>query len=657
MSNIKDMALQYDAVQTLGRKKKYPGHADADDEFRDALRGKSEREEFNAALRAVVDKYNSRPLQRGEEPDTKSAIGLAYEKSGIHPAGWYGVNPYDTEKYPLTQVGFSKLFAAWSRGRLWYEPAEKLFYIRDHGIPQADMVGRLMLALRDEFQEALEYAASLIQDNAYRKEFEKNREKYFCEDKLWNKALMGVQPHCAVESSESETPKYMIATQSQMIKMNRENGSYAIEEISSDGFTPRRMNVIHDPNADCPTFKQVLADTFEGNREKIEFFQMMLGMGLSGDNEQKAVLILHGRRANNGKSTILKAVEDVLGNYAFGVREGVIDKKTHEGQGASSDAARIKGQRYVILREMSESVSVDSGKLKRLVGNDHTTVRQLFEATESFVPQCLIIMDCNTLPALDDMSLFDRESLFVITFERSFNGENRDTSIARMLEKEHAGILNWILEGFRMYCKRCSDYSQIKAPECVREDTLDYRYEYDHISEFFNCNLEYTGDSKDRILVEHMRKRYDKWTKDNGYTTFSTQRFNSQLVNLVHIDSKSSEKFKIYSNSKVYYRGFRFRITEKADPSGFTTYLETEYQKTNATKDHENVLLTSLFSGYNKWADEQGICDKIDFYDTVSRLDREKYHILVEGDQIFITDIEKIAHDSDINCESNQLAM
>lgn len=570
MNNKKDLILQFNGVQILGRKKKYPGHADADDKFHDVLRGK-EGEEYLATVQSIVDEYNSRQIQRGEEPDSKSALGLDFEKTGIIPAGWNRVNPYDTEKYPLTQIGLSRLFADWSRGRLWYEPVEAIFYIRDHGIPQADKTGRLMIALRAEFQENLEYAASLIQDKAYRKEFEKGRGKYFCEDTQWKKVLMGVQPHCTVEPSENEIPKYTIATQSRIIKMNRADGSITLREMTDQDFITRRLSTEYDPDADCPIFRKTLMDVFEGDIEKIEFFQMMLGMGLSGDNEQKAVLILHGRRANNGKSTILKALEDLCGDYSFGVREGGIDKKTHEGQGASSDSAKIKGRRYVILREMSESVSIDAGKLKRLVGNDHTTVRQLFEVTETFVPQCLILMDCNTLPALDDMSLFDRESLFVITFGRSFHNEDRDTSIARRLEEEHAGILNWILKGFQMYCERYPNYSQIKAPECVREDTQAYRCEYDQVGEFLNCCLDYTGDSKDRIVTKDMRKCYEKWTKDNGYSTFSPQMFNAQLKNLINIDPKNQKAFKKYSNSKVYYLGFRFRITEKADPSGFTT--------------------------------------------------------------------------------------
>lgn len=394
--------------------------------------------------------------------------------------------------------------------------------------------------------------------------------------------------------------------------------------------------------------------------KKWNSFKWLSEWGLSGDNEQKLVLILHGCGTNNGKSTTLKIIEDLGGGYACGVREGVIDQKTNEGQSASPDTAKMKGERFVILRELSQSTELDASKVKRFAGNDHTPTRGLYAATESFVPQCLILMDCNTLPSLDDMTLFDRESLFVITFEKGFRGEQRDTSVARKLEKEHAGILNWILEGFQMYCERYPDYTQIKVPECIQKDTMDYRYEYDQIKEYLECCLDYTGDPKDRIITSAMRQNYEKWVRDNGYQRFSVQKFNAQLQNLLNADSKTPKKrkdFKIHTNGKVYYQGFRFKIHDVTDPSGFTTYLETEYQKSNVSKDHANVPLASLFNGYRIWADEQGICDKIDFYDTVKRLQWEKYPINVEDNQIVISGIEKVVHDSEVCCESNQLTM
>ena len=106
------------------------------------------------------------------------------------------------------------------------------------------------------------------------------------------------------------------------------------------------------------------------------------------------------------------------------------------------------------------------------------------------------------------------------------------------------------------------------------------------------------------------------------------------------------------------YSGFRFVERDKADPTGFTDYLKTEYREMKAdNRDKSCVPLNGLFSGYLTWAEHQGIVDMMTFNDVVETLVTEHYCFSQENGNIVISGIQKMIADKDIDCKSNQVEM
>ena len=647
-----DFRNKLDLNQTLKKRENYPPLDNVDGKFYAITDGKDEP----AVVKTVqneLNQYKDRELQPGEEPDTKSALGIDFEETGIPPAMWKNICPYNTEKYPLTQIGISCLFADWAQGKAWYDPVTKEWYVRWNKQLVLDTDNKHMCELRSEFQKALDYAGSRIQNPKFKEDFQKKHGQWFESDAKWDKVLAGAQPYCSVDSATKDTDRYIIATPGKIIRLNRKDGSISVRDMEDTDFIVRHLGVEYDPNATCPTFMKLLDSSLEGDRKKINLLQMMFGLAICGNNEQRSVVIIYGPGTSNGKSTLLKASTDTLGDYAVVTRSAAIDG-SREGNSASSDTVAIKGKRMVCVHEINQGVCLDAGKVKQIASGDHMAGREVFQGTESFVPQCVLFMDCNALPRISDLSLFDRNSLIVISFNKSFKGKEQDTSIAEKLEKEHAGILNWMLEGFSLYCKAYPEHTQLILPENVYEDTMAYRDEFDVIKMFFESCLVYTKNFNHVIENHEMRSCYEQWAKSNGYQPEPPYAFNAKLKKLLGITDKMPSQ----SHSRTLYRGFMFRPKDNSDPSGFSDYLEAEYRKTNTSKGMScSVSTETIFSNYLTWTEQQGIAEVLNANGMVARLVENGYNFDYQDGHLVITGIRKVVADKDVDCASNQLEL
>jgi len=641
-----------DLIPTLKKRENYPPLDNVEDKLREITEGKDEPAAAKD-LQDTVNAYKDRELQPGEEPDTKSALGIDFEETGIPPAGWKNICPYNTGKYPLKQIGLSRLFADWAKGRAWYDPVAKGWYVRWDKKLVLDTNKRHMCDLRSEFQKALDYAESRIQNPKFKEKFHKKFGDWFESDAKWDKVLDGARAYCSVDSATKDTDRYIIATPGKIIRLNRKDGSISVRDMEDTDFVVRHLGVEYDPDATCPTFMKLLDSSLQGDKEKIRLLQMMFGLTICGNNEQRAVIIIYGLGTSNGKSTLLKASTDTLGDYAAVTRSAAIDG-SREGNSASSDTIAIKGKRMVCVHEINQGAFLDAGKVKQIASGDHMAGREVFQSTESFVPQCVLFMDCNALPRISDLSLFDRDSLIVISFNKSFKGKEQDTSIAEKLEKEHAGILNWMLEGFSLYCKAYPEHTQIVLPKSVYEDTMAYRDEYNVIKMFYESCILFTDNQNHKIENSEMRSCYEKWAKSNGYPIEIPQVFNVRLQKLLGITQKLTSK----SHSQTVYRGFMFRPKGDSDPSGFFDYLEAEYRKTNISKGVSySVSTETMYSNYLTWAEQQGIAEILNANGMITCLMENGCNFDYQDNHFVITGIRKVVADKDVDCASNQLEM
>lgn len=198
-------------------------------------------------------------------------------------------------------------------------------------------------------------------------------------------------------------------------------------------------------------------------------------------------------------------------------------KQNLDSRQASGDVARLAGCRFVNASEPPKRMLFDTALLKSLLGRDSITARHLHQREFSFIPKFKLVINTNYLPTITDDTVFSSGRINVVSFDRHFEPHEQDKHLKDKLrsKKEMSGILNWCIEGLRLYRQQ-----GLQPPEAVTKATDAYRTDSDKIGNFFNECMTKTGKNSKAKDVYDI---YAKWCEDNGYGVENKGNFFSEL--------------------------------------------------------------------------------------------------------------------------------
>lgn len=262
-----------------------------------------------------------------------------------------------------------------------------------------------------------------------------------------------------------------------------------------------------------------LNDVTKGNKDLQEYIQRCVGYSLSGSVKEQCAYFLYGI-GNNGKSTFLDAISDMLGDYSSNTQpETIMMRKWGDG-GANSDVARLKSARFVTSEEPTEGVRLNEGLLKQLTGGGKVTARHLYGEEFEYTPEFKIWIATNHKPIVrgTDVGIWRRIKL--IPFEVNIPKEKVDKNLKWKLRKEFPQILRWAVEG----CIKWQKYG-IEEPKCVQDATADYKNEMDLIAGFLEQCVIIDYDCGEKIPASELFRVYIKWAKENNEYEMSSNKF------------------------------------------------------------------------------------------------------------------------------------
>jgi len=250
--------------------------------------------------------------------------------------------------------------------------------------------------------------------------------------------------------------------------------------------------VDYDPAAKCPLFERTVADVFFGDADMIGFFQRLVGYSLLGKPDEDVLAIPYGS-GSNGKSTVLGAIRDALGEHA---KMASADTFLSSGVGggnagaAREDVLRLRGARFVYVSEPDEGSELREGLIKSMTGGEPLPARGLYsKTTVEVAPTWVAFMPTNHRPIVkgDDHAIWRR--LLPVPFTRNFDQDltlTKDPDRAEKLAAEARGILAWCVRGAQAYQK-----DGLRPPGAVREACDDYKSDMDLLAEWLDecCEL------------------------------------------------------------------------------------------------------------------------------------------------------------------------
>lgn len=284
-------------------------------------------------------------------------------------------------------------------------------------------------------------------------------------------------------------------------------------------------NVTYDATARSADFEKFIGEIMQADVETTRYLQKVCGLSLTADTSCEQCWLLYGASTRNGKSTLAETISHVLGDYSTAaLPETLAARKTKDSRAASGDLARLDGARLVVMSEPPRRMLFDVALLKTLLGRDKITARMLYEREFTFVPKFKLIINTNSLPLVNDNTLFQSGRVVVIPFERHFEPAEQDRTLkTRLQTSENAsGILNWLLDGLRLYRAE-----GLKQPPSIVQATDEYRKNSDKIGLFID---ECLHPCKQNVAASAVYNVYASWCDENGFGTENKKNFFDELA-------------------------------------------------------------------------------------------------------------------------------
>ena len=262
-----------------------------------------------------------------------------------------------------------------------------------------------------------------------------------------------------------------------------------------------------------------LNDVTNNDKELQGYIQKCIGYSLTGSTREQCAYFLYGM-GNNGKSTFLDVIADMLGGYASNAQPETIMMKKWGSDGANSDIARLKSARFITSEEPTEGVRLNEGLLKQLTGGSKVTCRFLYGDEFEYMPEFKIWIATNHKPIIrgTDFGIWRRIKL--IPFEVNIPAEKIDKVLKYKLKKEMPQILRWAVEGCIKWQKE-----GLQEPTRVQEAVKEYKQEMDLLAGFLEECVVIDYDCKEKISSSDLFTCYSRWAKNNNEYEMSSKKF------------------------------------------------------------------------------------------------------------------------------------
>lgn len=263
-------------------------------------------------------------------------------------------------------------------------------------------------------------------------------------------------------------------------------------------------------NSSCPNWLAFLDKIFLGNKEIIRYVQKAVGYSLTGDTTGQCLFMLWGGGAN-GKSTFIRAIEDIMGSYAVTLNgESLMEGKGGNPDVPRGDLAVLKNKRVAIASELQEGQVFNEPLLKRLTVGEKVMVRCLFQEQFALYNKAKLWIMTNKKPTVkgNDIGIWRRWRL--IPFKYHFTDSEKDPYFyEEKIIPELEAILMWAITGYQMWREE-----GLNIPSEIEEAVEDYKMDMDQVARFIEDKCE-VGEGLE-CRAGDLYKEYKEWCTDEG---------------------------------------------------------------------------------------------------------------------------------------------
>ena len=265
----------------------------------------------------------------------------------------------------------------------------------------------------------------------------------------------------------------------------------------------------YDLHAKSPRWDKFLVEVFP-DEEVRRYVWKAAGYSATGDMSEEVFFVLHNT-GRNGKSKYVNTLAYVLGDYARTAGSGLVVVDDRGGD-AKREKADIVGVRFLRAPEAEGRQKLNVRLIKDITGGDPLSAEAKYESAFNFNPVCKLWWAVNEKPTIHEVGPAIWERIRLIPFERYFEPHERDLKLEAKLRAEASGILNWLIEGARLW----KEEGLADVPAKVRAAVDEYRAEEDTLADFIEAHIEAAHGAV--LHHSYVFKRYQDWATESGIT-------------------------------------------------------------------------------------------------------------------------------------------
>jgi hypothetical protein len=299
-----------------------------------------------------------------------------------------------------------------------------------------------------------------------------------------------------------------------------------------------------------------------------EMVKMYFASSLDGHDKILTLLLLHGEKGGNGKSTFLEIHANALGQYATKVPSSIlIGTKRQESGSANAAIEELFGKRMVYSTENAKGERFDPSRFKELFSGEKVSNRALYKQQHADYLQCRYVHSTNFLPLLPETIYAMYRRLYKLTLKYTFKKESEltpgavyekvaDRRFMTTIKNDPVFLTKYLSYlTFNCYAKYASEYNcdidNVKS-QTILHETEEYISEQDTYFRFLRSRVVVSPRHK-QYTIDQIAEYYTKWhfntiskiapKKEDVVTTLQHSKLDTHLLQY-HRILEEGERFK-----------------------------------------------------------------------------------------------------------------
>jgi putative DNA primase/helicase len=359
--------------------------------------------------------------------------------------------------------------------------------------------------------------------------------------------------------------RYFNTTDGRRALLDMSKGSFNLKTVSfketQDMYLMHISPVPINTTDEEPTLWLSLIEQYMlGDKDRIEYFHKVLAYMMSPYNYNQVMIYFIGESGRNGKSTVIKVLQDILGPHAVRMNSELLNSQPQSSFKKDDALAATEGRSLLIFNEVDERMVASTQNIKDLTegGRDEfgnkvmTVVRPAYSRNYEVNVCGTPVVIANSLVNFGDWSALDPifKRLILVPFDYKITKEDPD--LLNKLAAEYPKIQAWLYLNY--FKHKGIKLKQVQRPVSVEQKFLQYRQDSDIIGMFWYECVSVTGNNKDEMLRSDLYRMYEQYCKSNGRKPIRNKGTNG-FQNL--IDGYIHQGTIVLKNGSYYVQGIK----------------------------------------------------------------------------------------------------